>query len=307
MQNPAFLNHRQVSHFLAIVDFGSLGRAAGQLNISEPAISKSVRLLEASLGVKLFDREPRGLVLTVFGSSLADHARVVMTELRRAVEDINHLRNAEAGHAYLGATPTYASLLLPTAVSNLILEHSDLRVTVSEGLGDTLIPKLLQGELDFFISAYDTSFATADVTVEALFTDTACVMSRAENPIVKRQALTLTELANSTWMLTPRGDYMRQQIDEHFAAGNCILKKPSIIMGSIGFGRNFLLSNDVLSFLPRHLLAQEIEAGLVVILPAPCPIIERSVGLVRRRRGSLSPAARAAMSELRKTAQSFQA
>jgi DNA-binding transcriptional LysR family regulator len=307
MQNPAFLNHRQVSHFLAIVECGSLSRAALELNISEPAISKSVRLLEASLGVKLFDREPRGLVLTVFGVSLADHARVVMTELRRAVEDINQLRNAEVGHAYIGATPTYASLLLPTAISSLVLEQPDLRVTVSEGLGDTLIPKLLQGELDFFISAFDASFAGTEVTVEALFTDTACVMTRAENPIVARKALTLDELAKSAWMLTPRGDYMRQQIDEHFAAGNYALQKPTIIMGSIGFGLKFLLSNDVLAFLPRHLLAREIAAGLVNILPEPCPTIERSVGLVRRRRGSLSPAARAAMSEIRKTAQTFQA
>src|SRR5690606_2404672 len=101
--------------------------------ISEPALSKSVRILEDMLQVRLFDRGPRGLELTTFGESLLDHSRVIVSELRRAVLDLRELQGTEVGHVYVGAGPTFSTSLLPQAVARLLVERPGLRVSVFEG------------------------------------------------------------------------------------------------------------------------------------------------------------------------------
>src|SRR5690348_224770 len=152
VKRSEILSSRQLAHFVAIVEAGSLGRAATALRLTEPALSKSIRSLERLLDVKLFDRGPRGFDLTPFGESLLDHARVILTEFRRTHADIAELRGAEAGRVYVGTGPTFASTLVPRAVMALLAKRPAVRVTIYEGYGDTLVPMTLRGELDFFVT-----------------------------------------------------------------------------------------------------------------------------------------------------------
>jgi DNA-binding transcriptional LysR family regulator len=291
-----------VSHFVAIVDAGSLGRAAAALNITEPALSKSIRSLEHALGVKLFDRGPRGLDLTHFGSALLDHARVILTELRRTHSDISELRGAEFGHVYVGSGPTFASSLLPRAVARLVSQKSKVRVTVIEGYADTLLPMVIRGELDFVVTVLPAVVPDLQLAQEIMTHDIAQIVARASHPLAANAVSTLMELQQAKWMLTRSSDLLRQQIDEMFTRAGLEPPKPMIEAASINFMRNMLLESDLISFLPTRLIRRELASGelRVLALPSQDMQFKRAVGVLYRRWASRSPACNLLLDELRK-------
>ncbi|MBV9004349.1 MAG: ATP-binding cassette domain-containing protein [Solirubrobacterales bacterium] len=107
------MDSRRLEHFLAAFRHGSLGRAAAELHISQPGLSKSIRQLERELEVKLFERTPMGLQPTVFGEALATHASSVQSELDSASREIAMLRGAAKGVVRIGVTPSVAASLMP--------------------------------------------------------------------------------------------------------------------------------------------------------------------------------------------------
>ena len=110
--------HR-LHHFLAVVEHGSIGRAAATLNLSQPALSNSIRRLEDNLEARLFDRGPHGVTPTVFGESLAERVRLIFHEVRNAEQELAALRGLHTGHVTIGAGPSIIAEILPAAIMNL--------------------------------------------------------------------------------------------------------------------------------------------------------------------------------------------
>lgn len=293
------LNTRQLHHFLAIVDHGSLGRAAKALHISEPALSKSIRILEDSLQVKLFDRGPRGLELTTLGHSLLDHSRVVVAELRRAVLELRELQGNEVGHVYIGSGPSFVNSILPQAVARLLESNPGLRISLLEAYSDVLVPKVLHGEIDFAILTLDVSSPDPDLVQERLFQDDALIVARRDHPLAKKEHVSLTDLQSAQWILAKRPDLLRLRVEETFEAAELHPPRPVIECTSVNFQRAMMQTADMVSFVPRNLVSAELERGDLVQLTDGEGTWRRSVGLIYRRRGSQSPACRALLKEIR--------
>jgi DNA-binding transcriptional LysR family regulator len=293
------LNSRQLHQFLAIVEHGSLGRAAKALHISEPAISKSVKILEDALQVSLFDRGPRGLLLTPFGESLAGHSRVIVTELRRAIMDVSELRGTQAGHVHVAAGPSFTASMLPRAVARLLAARPKLRVSVTEGYAEKIVPMVLHGEIDFALMTLDPRSPDPDLVQENLAMSDVIIIARREHPLAGRATVSVADLQDQTWMLTKGPDLLRTRIDELFTQAE--LKPPTAVIeyASVGFARGMLKEADVISFLPRSLVAEDLANGELVELPVPNGAWQRPVGFLYRRWTSQSPACRALLNELR--------
>src|SRR6266581_6317937 len=103
MTNP--MDQKQIERFVDVVESGSLSRTSRRLNTSQPALSKSLRLLEQQLGVRLLDRGPRGVRLTKFGDLFYRRACSISSEFRRAREDIEGMKGSTEGVVALGVTP----------------------------------------------------------------------------------------------------------------------------------------------------------------------------------------------------------
>lgn len=293
------LNSRQLQQFLAIVEHGSLGRAAKALHISEPAISKSVKILEDSLQVSLFDRGPRGLMLTPFGESLVGHARVIVTELKRAIMDVDELRGTQAGHVHVAAGPSFTASMLPRAVAKLLATRPKLRVTVTEGYTERIVPMVLHGEIDFALVTLEPCSPDADLVQEPLTLNDVILIVRREHPLAGKVQVDIAELQSQTWMLPKQPDLLRARIGELFTQSE--LKPPTAVIeyASVMFARSMLKEADIVSFLPRSLVAEELASGNLVELQVPQGAWQRPVGFLYRRWTSQSPACRALLSELR--------
>src|SRR5262245_28693661 len=148
----AAIEFRQLAHFLAVADDSSIGKAAQRLNLTQPALSKSIKRLEQALKVRLFDRHARGVSPTVYGAALLARTRQVVTETRRAVEEIDFLRGSHSGTVTVAAGPSMLSRILPTAAARLVAKRPGIRVVVRQSLAEQIEAGLLRGELDLVVT-----------------------------------------------------------------------------------------------------------------------------------------------------------
>src|SRR5690349_12631482 len=144
----ARLKTRQLMLLVAIGDEGNIHRAAEILNVSQPSASKLLKDLEDVLGVLLFERLPRGMRPTWYGEAMIRHARIVLSSLTQAGNELSALKTGRFGEVSVGAIIGPALRLLPQAVANVAREHPGIRVQIAVESSDVLIERLRQSKLD---------------------------------------------------------------------------------------------------------------------------------------------------------------
>jgi len=144
--NAQFL---RLSHLLAASRLGSLTAAAAQLGLTQPALTRSIHALEASLGLPVLTRTPRGVAPTQAGEALIAQAQVIEQALQAARQDIDRIRDSRRQKLVIGCGPSEATRLLPAALALLHARAPDVRTTVLYGLNEALMPMLRAGEIEF--------------------------------------------------------------------------------------------------------------------------------------------------------------
>src|SRR4051812_47128015 len=138
MENPIDL--RRMRHLCAAVREGSLTNAAAHLGLTQPALSASIKSLEAELGVPLLRRHRSGVEPTRYAELLTAHAAVIEGELESAWSRVAEWRGTDAVSVRIGCGPSEATRLLPTALDRLRAAHPAIRVLVEYGLNEVLMP-----------------------------------------------------------------------------------------------------------------------------------------------------------------------
>ena len=295
------LDSRRLKHFLAVYDMRSMGHAAPKLFLTQPALSKSIRQLEDDLNVKLFDRTPLGVVPTVYGDALAQHARVIRSEMRHAETEISNLRGAVKGHVAVGVGPSVAASLMPLATALLRKSKPGITLTVIEGLVDTVLPALRHGEIDLAVGAWPRP-ADSDISAETLIGDRVCVVAGPRHPLTRKQPVEMSDLLEYPWVLPPENQRFRQLLAETFLSKGLSLPVPAVTSNSANFIRTVLLDNQSLSFLPLQSLPLRQRASTLVPLDVPGLSREVDVTIAVRQRAVISPAAHALIAALREVA-----
>jgi DNA-binding transcriptional LysR family regulator len=296
------LDSRRLKHFLAVYDLRSIGQAAEKLFLTQPALSKSIRQLEEDLEVKLFDRTPLGVVPTVYGDALAQHARVIRSEMRHAETEIANLRGAVKGHVTVGCGPSVAASLMPLATEKLRKAKPGIRFTIIEGLVDTILPALRRGEIDLAVGAWPRP-ADSDVTAETLVRDRVCVVAGPRHVLTRKKSVELSDLLEFPWVLPPESQRFRQLLEETFLAKGLSPPTPSVTSNSATFIRTMLLDNLSLSFLPMQSLPLKTRSSTLVALPVAGLSREIEVTITFRERAVIPPAVHALIAALREVAQ----
>lgn len=294
------INIRPLIHFLAVMDERSLGRAARRVNLSQPALSKSIRQLEASLGVELFERSPLGMKPTNYSTLLAERARIIVVEVNNAEEEIDRLRDRWRGSVSVGAGPSIVGALLANATADLKTRHPGLRVTIIEGLLENHLPNLINGSLDFVIGTA-VEPALSHVISEKLFVDSVVVVARAGHPLAKDHRIGLDKLSCLPFVLTRAPDAMRLMFERRLAEFAVDVPQDVVETNSIQFMKALVAMTDYLAYLPRLAIQAEVRNNQLSVLSCPNLEWQREVHILTRARGGLSPAARAILSCIKQT------
>lgn len=144
----------QIRAFVEVARQGSIRGASRMLNMSQPALSKSIQELEEGLAAQLFFRRSKGVTLTDAGESFYQHASLILEELRAAQEDIRQRQGQLAGQINIGMGASISRSLMPAVISRFHQQHPQVKVRIMEGQLVSMINELRQGELDFTINTY---------------------------------------------------------------------------------------------------------------------------------------------------------
>lgn len=289
---------RQLEYFLQVAQRGNISLAATDLNITQPTLTKSIKLLEQELGVTLFDRLPRGVALTVFGRALMRHAEAVHIQLKDAGGEIEALRNGTFGTVAIGAGPAWLRRHLPRAVAAVIARHPTIHVRVDGGFDDALFRALRDGELDFVVAELPSTEERSDIEVVPLTSDTLGVCCRDGHPLAGRRKIGMRALLSYPWVMAPRVTRAHRRLAALFLARDLPQPACALETGSQTFLINTLRNSDALTFSASRMLHGGEGAGLVM-LDVPEMRAARQAGIVIRRGGWLSPAAMQIIGELK--------
>lgn len=296
------LTLRHLRMVVAIAEEGNLVRAAKRLNMTQSAVTKALQEVEALTRAHLFDRTNRGVVPTLFGDTLAEHARLVLAQLQHAEEHLADLRDGKGGRVAVGTLLAASAELLPRAIAQLRRERPRLVVKVVEGTNDVLIPALRAGEIDLFIGRLSERAETPNLKQEVLAADFACVVVRRGHPLAGRGDVGLAELTRWEWILPPPETNLRRQIDITFLEEGLDPPVHAVDSVSLLTNRQLLLAGDYLGVFPAQVARHEASFGGLVILPVSLRATAGLIGITTRAGTRLSPAADVFLQTLRHVA-----
>ncbi len=299
---PRLETHLSLRHLTlidAIAREGTLLGAAQGAGLTQSAVTKALQEAEATLGTRLFTRTNRGVQATQAGEVLVAHARLVLTQLRHAGQELEDLRSGSGGRVAIGVLVSAAVSILPMAIAAVRVDRPNLAVKVIEGTNDVLMPLLRAGELDLVIGRLPAFSPGSGVAEEPLCDDFAQIVVRNGHPLLSRRNLALADLMDSPWILPRQETSLRRQIEEGFREMG--LHPPVNIVESVSIltNRALVLRADYLAIWPVQLARFEAELGLVTALDIALPTTRRPIGISTRRGARLSPGAEALIDALR--------
>ncbi|MCD9188482.1 MAG: LysR family transcriptional regulator [Pyrinomonadaceae bacterium] len=281
---------RQLKAFLAIAEAKTFTAGARLMNVTQAAISMQIRQLEDEVGIPLFTRTPRRVILTEAGEHLIDRARKILREHDAALAEIAELAGAEHGRLRIGsASAMFATAQLPTILQELKEKFPRAEITVSSGTSQALGDKILHGEID--IAFVSLPVDNTNLLTELLFSDEIVAIAHPSHQIGEDGLVSAAQLASEQLILGEQGGNTRRMIDDFFAAQNV---KPNVVMElSRQEAINQMVENGMgVGIAGAKTVADEIREGRLSSWFIEGAEIKWDLGLARLRGGYFSPIAR---------------
>ncbi len=281
---------RQLKAFLAIAEAKTFTAGARQVNITQAAISMQIRQLEESVGLPLFTRTPRRVILTEAGEMLINRARKIIREHSAALAEIAEIAGAEHGRLRIGAaSATFATTQLPLILERLKNKFPNAQITVNSGTSSALVDKIMHGEID--VAFVSLPVETSNIQTDLLFSDEIVAIASPQHPLAKEKFISAVQLAGEQLILGEKGGNTRRMIDDFFTAANV---RPNVVME---LSRQEAISKMVenkmgVGMAGAKRIAGEIREKKLVSWLIEGAEIKWDLGLARLRGGYFSPIAK---------------
>ena len=298
----ARLKTRQLLLLIALDDHRNIHRAAEELHMTQPAASKQIKDLEEMLDVRLFDRLPRGMEPTMFGETMIRHARMALTSLALAHDDIVALKAGLAGQVEVGVIMTPAMSLLPRAIARVKEQAPMLRIGAHMEASNVLVDRLQRGTLDFMIGRIMEKENSAGLIYEELTEEPACAVVRIGHPLLARTDLTLADLHDQAWILPPHGSILRHRFDMMFRRAGLAIPVNVVDTTALLLITALLQQTDSLHVMPLEVAQYYASLSVIGILPIELPCKMDAFGIIRQQDHLLSPGADLLLKAVREAA-----
>lgn len=300
------LKTRQLALLVHLDEERTLARAAAAAGLTQPAASKLLRQVEDALDVKLFERHARGMAPTCYGEILVRHARMALSGLGLAREEITALKSGLAGKAAIGAVLSPGSHIVPMAIARVKQRYPGIVLSIEIEPSKQLVQRLLQGHLDMVVGRVLEAGRADELAYEPLTEDEPhVVIAGAQHPLAGREELDLEDLIDQPWILPPEGSLLRDRLFAMFMQrGRCL---PSNIVETLSLPAitSLLQQSNYLVALPEQAVQSCCKAGILTVLLRNLPLGLGGFGLITRRHHNLSPSAQLLLNTLRELAEQF--
>ena len=276
---------------MAVVQAGSMNKAAVLLNTGQSAISRSIAELEHTIGVRLVDRNPQGVEPTQYGRALLDGGVAVFDDLRQAVKNIEFLADPTAGEVRIGSSALLAASFVSAVVDRLSRHYPRIVFHIVTGHVETLHRELSERNVDFLIVRRFGPIADERLDFEFLSDDSYVVAAGAHNPWVRRRKIALAELASEAWVLPAPGSVIASVVRKAFRAGGLDYPRTTVVTESSEVRTSLLATGRFVTIFPASALRFSPRSLEVKVLPVELPMAPLPNGIVIPKTRALSPVA----------------
>ena len=299
LSRPIRLRHLVVASTIA--HRGSIREAGAVLYLTQPAVSRTLAELERILGVRLFERGPKGMTVTAEGAPLIYQMRLVTSEVGSLLRHADEIVKGGSGEVRVGTLLAGTADILPNAVFDVTQRLPSLRVAISEGTPDRLHEDLMSGQIDFVVGRVTPLASMPGVEVEALYDDEVHVVCTPNHPRSGHRG-GLAKLVDDAWILPPRDTSLRQQIETAFIREcgripgqviECVAPVPL---------RALVLRGEHLAVVPAGIFSDDLERDALLSLQVNIEGTSVPVGIITRLGAELPSSAHAVIDGLRAAA-----
>lgn len=293
------MKFNQLQNLMVVAETGSVRQASHRLNLSQPAVSKSIKQLEESVGARLLQRGPRGVVATPTGDALIRRARIIASEIDRARREVEFMEGATGGEISIGVTQTVTTNLLPRAVLRFAKRRPKVRIYIEEDNLSEVLAAVALGTFDFAVCFLPGAIDDPDLRTETLIEESFIPAVRSGHPLVKRRRLGLRDLLSEDWVVFGRGEGRRLVFEETFARARLSPPDSAIESNSIGCTVSMVEASNRIALLPSQILS----TGRISQALTPLRLKEKpprwTIGMVTRAGGILPPVCRELAADIR--------
>ncbi|EHM9153175.1 LysR family transcriptional regulator, partial [Salmonella enterica] len=291
---------RHLHTFVAVAQQGTLGRAAETLNLSQPALSKTLNELEQLTGTRLFERGRLGAQLTVPGEQFLTHAVKVLDALNTAGQALNRKEDASADVVRVGALPTAALGILPAAIGRFHQQQKSTSLQVATMNNTMLLAGLKSGEIDLGIGRMSDPELMGGLNYELLFLESLKLVVRPGHPLLQ-ETITLSRVMEWPVVVSPKGTVPRQNAEVLLQSQGCKMPAGCIETLSASLSRQLTVDYDYVWFVPSGAVKEDLRQATLVSLPVPTQSAGEPIGILTRVDIPLSTGAQMLIAAIRKS------
>ncbi|TCL08262.1 DNA-binding transcriptional LysR family regulator [Shimia isoporae] len=268
-----FINPKHLVQFVEVVECGSLTEAATKLGLTQPALSRNMKELEAQMGIPLLLRGKTGVTLTELGMRAFPYAQSIHTTLGRLSSEAETWDKGQVGKLRIGAGPFPASIL-PKILSDFLEHRPGVFASLEVGGVLALSKKLQNGELDLVVGPTGLESSATGITARKLFSGRLALFAAPTHAIARKKKITAEDLSSSRWLGTPPDSVMRRQVRANHIALGMPRVNFNIEISSIESAVDVLQVGDHLAIMPEPPMRRAVAEGKVMELPVKLPIAQ---------------------------------
>lgn len=298
------LDTRALRHFLAVVRTGSIRAAADHINIAPSAVSRQIANVEHRLGLPLFERSARGVVLTEAGQLLAEHAKRMVEDEELLREQLGRLKGIGQGLVRICCGEGFVSDMVANGLKTFARVYPHICYTVDLAGTTGVLQAVSNGDADVglvYNPVIDTSIRSIAIARQPL-----AVVTPPDHPLLERSSVSLAETLTSPSALLIQGHGVRQLVGR-VAADHGLALSPVLETSSIDVLRQFVGAGLGITYLPRFAVATELARGAVGIVSlTDTLLVEASAHILVRARRRLPVSVEQLVSHLAREMVAFQ-
>jgi DNA-binding transcriptional LysR family regulator len=290
---------------LAVADAGSMTRAAEELAVSYPVVSKTISELELKLGVKLFDRSISGVAPTHYGRALLKSGAAVFDEMRKGLQQIESIKQPDTGDLHIGSSIVTDAGLLPVIMERFARDFPRAAVHVMpENIAVQQYDNLRNRKVELVLGRLPVKMTEPDLVAETLFDEPSVVVAGSESRWARKRNLSLADLMEGPWVLAAPGSLARSLHDELFRRSGAETPSATVHTVSLHLYMRLIETGRWLGLVPASVMRFGGKDMKLKVLPVKVSAPPSPVGLITVKDRTLTPLAERFIECTRKVAHS---
>ena len=292
-------DERHLVQLAAVVEAGGVTEGAALLGTSQPAISRTLSMIEKRVGEPLFVAGRRPLQPTALGRQLAIHGKAILAASRKASETVASFRGGTSGRVRIGGVPFFMDAVVSGIIASFQMQQPDILFDQSYGHYNELVSSLMANEIDVAVTPAGTQDISADLVFEPLIAARNVVACNAAHPLLTKKKLSKTDFVSCSWVAPLPGSPLMLDLTNilmTLGIGELAIRYAG---GSLHSVINYIAATQALAIMPLSVIHSLQQDQRIAILPLNIPQPERMIGLVYRRQSDIDPVNRKFFTHLR--------